>query len=131
MDKMVKIQEKYGNDVEKFHKDPEFIKLSNSLGRVRRTPIHLQRVVEVKKPMKMRLRSKGIGRYYRITCAMYTLETARIYVYKHDKIGEKFDKYLIGEYVQINNCQSALSLYNSVRTVKDIKKLLQNKKREL
>ena len=48
MDKMVKIQEKYKNDSNKFQKDPEFIKLAQLLGRTRRKPIHLQIVKEIK-----------------------------------------------------------------------------------
>ena len=50
MDRMVEIQEKHNNDVSKFHKDPEFIKLAQLLGRApRRKIIHLQTVVEVDK----------------------------------------------------------------------------------
>ena len=48
MDRMVEIQEKHDNDVSKFHKDPEFIRLSQLLGRTRRKVIHLQTVVEIK-----------------------------------------------------------------------------------
>ena len=48
LNRLVEIQEKYKNDPRKFQKDPEFIKLSQILGRTRRTPIKLQTVKEVK-----------------------------------------------------------------------------------
>lgn len=47
MEKMGEIQERHNNIVEEFHKDPEFIRLANSLGRVRRKIIHLQTVKEI------------------------------------------------------------------------------------
>ena len=47
MDKMIEIQEKHNNDVSKFHKDPEFIKLAQLLGRTRKKVIHLQTVKEI------------------------------------------------------------------------------------
>ena len=47
MDRMVKIQKKHNNDVSKFHKDPEFIKLAQLLGRTRKKIIHLQTVKEI------------------------------------------------------------------------------------
>ena len=47
MDKLVKIQEKHGNNPKKFHKDKDFIKWNSLLGRTRRKVISLH---TIKKP---------------------------------------------------------------------------------
>ena len=44
MDKLVKIQEKHGNNPKKFHKDKDFIKLNSLLGRTRRKVISLHTI---------------------------------------------------------------------------------------
>ncbi len=70
------------------------------------------------------VRSKKIGNNFRISISQYRKDTAFIYVYSN----EDKRKYRIGEFKQTPTNQKGLSVYNDHKTVKQIKKLIQNKK---
>jgi len=69
------------------------------------------------------VKGKKIGKNFRIVIAQYRKDTAFIYVYSQN---EK-RKYRIGEFKQTSKNQHGLSVYNDHKTVKQIKKLIQNK----
>ena len=68
-------------------------------------------------------RSKKIGKNFRITIAQYRKNTAFVYVYSNDDKR----KYRIGEFKETDTNHQGLSIYNNHKTVKQIKKLIENK----
>jgi len=71
-----------------------------------------------------KLRNKKIGKKFRISCAQYRKDTAKIYIYEYDKNKRKFIKYTIGEFPNKPSNLKALSIYNSTKTVDHINQLL-------
>jgi hypothetical protein len=69
------------------------------------------------------VKSKKISNNFRISIAQYRKDTAFIYVYSY----KDNRKYKIGEFKQTSKNQEGLSIYNGHKTVKQIKKLIQNK----
>jgi len=69
-----------------------------------------------------KMRSKQIGKFYRISLVPYTNNTAIIYIYELKDM--KYIKHKIGKYENTKVNQHALSIYNETKTVKDIKHLL-------
>lgn len=72
----------------------------------------------------MRLRTKKIGKKFRISCAQYRKDTAKIYIYEYDENKKKYIKHTVGEFPNKPSNLKALSIYNSTKTVKNINQLL-------
>lgn len=73
---------------------------------------------------KILYRQKRIGKNWLIKCLGYKPDTARIYVEQWNAKTQKWKKHIVGEYPNTRTNKHALSIYNSVKTVKDIKLLL-------
>lgn len=69
------------------------------------------------------VKSKKIGKFFRISVAQYKKDTAFIYVYDY----KTNKKYRVGEFKETEKNHHALSIYNSANTVKFIEKLIQDK----
>jgi len=69
------------------------------------------------------VKSKKIGKNFRIVVGQYRKDTAFVYVYSNkDK-----RKYRIGEFKESAKNHHGLAVYNDHKTVKQIKELIKNK----